>query len=111
MLIGVNEANGNDLLVTARLTSDTEKQASDSTPPPTRAVRWGGGVGGRMQHERTLIRRSGCSGVLLTYAICVSECNSCTSQIWTECRRKTFPVIPFTATGGDRGPLPPVFLC
>lgn len=43
MLIGVNEANGNNLLVTARLTSDTEKQASDYTPPPTRSVREGGG--------------------------------------------------------------------
>lgn len=31
-----------------------------------------------------------CPGVLLTYAICVSERNSCTSQIWTERRRKTF---------------------
>lgn len=86
MLIGVNEANGNNLRVTARLTSDTEKQA----PPPR------GRGGGDPQIWMF------CPGVLLTHAICVSERNSCTSQIWTE----NIPVIPFPATGGAKGPLP-----
>lgn len=57
MLIGVNEANGNNLLVTARLTSDTEKQA----PPPTRAVPGGGvgvWVGGLISADLDVLSRS-----------------------------------------------------